>query len=118
MDGVHAWLIAYDIRCPRRLKRMHYHLSKRALFVQESLAVLRCDLETLETLIDALGAHFDPKTDDLRAWRVDWPDGAWITGPDARGSLLMAQTPRRRQPATPARAAQSLLARLRDLIGA
>lgn len=115
MSTAHAWLIAYDITCPRRLQRLHYRLRKRAMFVQESVAVLRCNEETLTELLDSLDGHFDPGTDDLRAYRVAWPEDAWIIGPDARGALLIDGSPTPRKPPVPAR---SLLSRIRELVGA
>lgn len=83
------WLLAYDIASPRRLQRLHYRLRKRALFVQQSVAVLRIGKADLHALLDELKEHFDPRLDDLRVYRVDWPDGVWLAGPDARGQLLL-----------------------------
>lgn len=89
MSRAESWLLAYDITCPRRLKRVHYRLKKRALFVQESVAILRMDEDALDALLGLLEDHLDSRHDDLRVYRVDWPDGAWLTGPDARGNLLL-----------------------------
>lgn len=89
MSADATWLLAYDIACGRRGKRVHYRLRKRALFVQESVAVLRMGRADLDALLEQLEAQFDERHDDLRVYRVDWPDSAWIAGPDARGSLLL-----------------------------
>jgi len=93
MSVAATWLLAYDIACPRRGRRMHYRLKKRALFVQESVAVLRMPNDDLEALLEQLESQLDDKQDDLRVYRVDWPDGAWMAGPDARGSLVLPTTP-------------------------
>jgi len=87
-----TWMLAYDIACPRRGQRIHYRLKKRALFVQESVAVLRMAGHDLDNLLEQIEAHLDEKRDDLRVYRVDWPEGAWIAGPDARGSLVLPAT--------------------------
>lgn len=89
MTAATTWLLAYDIACPRRGKRVHYRLRKRALFVQESVAVLRLTNDALEQLLEELEVQMNEREDDLRVYRVDWPDGAWLAGPDARGSLLL-----------------------------
>jgi CRISPR-associated protein Cas2 len=92
MSGEGTWLLAYDIACRRRGQRVHYRLKKRALFVQESVAVLRMPSHDLDALLEQIEAQLDPKRDDLRVYRVDWPDGAWMAGPDARGSLVLPLT--------------------------
>jgi len=92
MSDACTWLLAYDIACPRRGQRIHYRLKKRALFVQESVAVLRMASDDLDALLEQIEGHFDEKRDDLRVYRVDWPDGAWMAGPDARGSLVLPRT--------------------------
>ncbi len=89
MSGACTWMLAYDIACPRRGQRIHYRLKKRALFVQESVAVLRMAPDDLDTLLEQIESHLDQKRDDLRVYRLDWPDGAWMAGPDARGSLVL-----------------------------
>lgn len=86
-------MLAYDIACPRRGQRIHYRLKKRALFVQESVALLRMAPDDLDALLDQLEDQLDDKRDDLRVYRVDWPDGAWMAGPDARGSLVLPPVP-------------------------
>lgn len=109
MSERRPWLIAYDIAGKARLARLHYRLRKRALFVQESVAVLRASSAELDALLDTLRAQcFDERADDLRVYRIDWPDGAWLSGPDARGHLLLpAHAPppsddaRRRPPGRP-----------------
>lgn len=93
MANARHWLIAYDIANARRLQRLHYRLRKRAVFVQESVAVLRASKEELHALLDSLREHIDPRTDDLRAYRVEWPDGAWLSGPGARSQLLFTTAP-------------------------
>lgn len=115
------WLLAYDIANPRRLQRLHYRLRKRALFVQQSVAVLRTSETELRALLAQLEQHFDRGTDDLRVYRVDWPDGAWLTGPKARDQLLMTTapdpTPQPRRPAGRPRKS-GLIARMHRWTGA
>jgi CRISPR-associated endonuclease Cas2 len=116
-----AWLLAYDIAGQRRRQRLHYRLRKRAVFVQESVAVLHADARELDALLQQLRNYIDPRRDDLRVYRVEWPGGAWLSGPHARGTLLLATAPDpetkpRRAPGRPRRGtglAQRIIALVR-----
>jgi CRISPR-associated protein Cas2 len=65
-----TWLIAYDIRCPRRLKRVHRYLSSVAVHVQYSVFVTRSTPQKLGTVRAALNDLIDDRSDDVRIYRV------------------------------------------------
>ena len=55
-----TWLVAYDIRCPRRLRKVHQRLKREGASVQYSAYAvvasdceIRCLLQQIESLIDA-----------------------------------------------------------------
>lgn len=62
-------LIAYDIRQPARLQRVHRQLSREAWFVQESLAASYLTNDALASLVKRTTALLKP-ADDLRVYNV------------------------------------------------
>ncbi|MBX5472207.1 MAG: CRISPR-associated endonuclease Cas2 [Acetobacteraceae bacterium] len=70
MSAPHYWLVGYDIASPRRLRRVHRYLKKRAFPVQYSLFLMRGTLRELERLLHDLAQLIHPRRDDVRAWPV------------------------------------------------
>jgi CRISPR-associated protein Cas2 len=78
MTAAHTYLVAYDIRAPRRLQRVHKALSKVGYSLQYS--VFSVDLEDWERpkLVARLRRLIDEKEDDVRFYLVPTePRGAW-----------------------------------------
>ena len=65
-----TWLIAYDIRSPRRLKRVHRYLSGVAISVQYSVFVTRCTVQRLGIIRAELAGLINKRDDDVRIYRV------------------------------------------------
>lgn len=72
-----TWLIAYDVRDPKRLRRMHRFLSDNAVWVQYSVFVARMSAQRLGMLRASLGKLIDADADDVRVYRV--PERAEIS---------------------------------------
>jgi CRISPR-associated protein Cas2 len=70
MSGRGYWLVGYDIASPRRLRRVHHYLKRRAFPVQYSLFVALLDEPGLNRLLQELARLIDPRQDDVRAWPV------------------------------------------------
>jgi CRISPR/Cas system-associated endoribonuclease Cas2 len=70
MSAPHYWLVGYDIASPRRLRRVHRYLKKRAFPVQYSLFLLRGTLADLDRLLHDLAPLIHPRRDDVRAWLI------------------------------------------------
>lgn len=101
-----TWLVAYDIREPRRLRRVHKLLRKQGLAAQYSVFTVEADDIAIAVLLDAVSAAIDLQQDDVRAyhlptscpvWRLgsqQWPDGLCVA-PAQAARLLMdtTQTP-------------------------
>ena len=100
------YLIAYDIRDPRRLRRLHRALRAEALAVQRSLFLVAGSVPAVERLLDRLETLIDPRVDDLRAYPVAAPDCLWLSGQrPLQGGLLGDDVPQagpRGLPAAPA----------------
>lgn len=71
------WLICYDVRCPRRLARLHRRLCKRAAPVQYSVFLGYWTDDEVEALLDELYDGQLEAVDDLRAYPV--ADGNSVT---------------------------------------
>lgn len=62
------FLIAYDIREPRRLGRIHRFLRKEGLPVQYSVFTARLTERKLQRVMAGLERIFDPRVDDVRIY--------------------------------------------------
>jgi CRISPR-associated protein Cas2 len=65
-----AWLIAYDITEPRRLKRMNRALKRRAIPVQYSVFAAHDTPAAVGRMRRDLGKLIDVRTDDVRIYPV------------------------------------------------
>lgn len=62
------YLIAYDIRSPRRLGRVHRYLLKVAVPIEYSVFYATCDSRRIVRILADLVAFIDPSSDDLRCY--------------------------------------------------
>jgi len=83
------YLVAYDIRHPRRLRRVHRRLKQDALWVQKSVFFFEGHESALRTLLDDVAALMKAREDDLRAWPVDRIGAAWMYGTGADESAVV-----------------------------
>lgn len=68
-DPVRRWLIAYDIRCKRRLARVHRLVSKQALPLQYSVFCARLSRSQAHALAAELEELIAP-VDDVRLYAL------------------------------------------------
>ena len=80
-----AYLIAYDIRDPKRLRWVERHLSKLARRVQYSVFTADLTPAALEDQCQALSRLIDARVDDLRVYPVPQGAGIKTSGPPATG---------------------------------
>lgn len=76
----HWSLIAYDIREPKRLRRVHSYLRKQAQAVQKSVFILETDEARLTTILAEVRARANPRDDDIRLYAIPDPGAVWIAG--------------------------------------
>ena len=74
MKHLKTWIIAYDIRAPKRLIRVHKLLSKEPLALQYSVFVADLTDTGLQRLKGQIAALIDPAEDDIRFYSV--PSGS------------------------------------------
>lgn len=74
------WLLAYDVRCPRRLQRLHRRLLRIAAPVQYSVFLLHATTAEMKQLMDELAAGYIADVDDLRAYPIGEADSVSALG--------------------------------------
>jgi len=74
------YLIAYDIREPKRLKRLHYRLRKRTIPLQNSVFMAKLSDKHLHTLSNEIKTHINTAQDDVRIYPIHHPDTLWSAG--------------------------------------
>jgi CRISPR-associated endonuclease Cas2 len=65
-----AYLIAYDIADPRRLRRVARFFERRALRCQKSVFLFQGDETTLIALLDEAARRIEGAADVIQAWRL------------------------------------------------
>lgn len=100
---IKTWLVAYDIREPRRLRRVHRCLRKLGLPAQYSAFTVEADDVEIADHLARLELLIDVRVDDLRAyhlpaacpvWRLgqqSWPEGLILAPREAARLLLSAE---------------------------
>jgi CRISPR-associated protein Cas2 len=99
-DQSDLWFIAYDIRNPQRLRRVHRCVRTSAVALQYSAFCFEGHERALMDLLTVLESIIDPAVDDVRAYRLPhslkvWklgcqglPDGVMVTGSPALMALM------------------------------
>jgi CRISPR-associated protein Cas2 len=78
--GRHWYLIAYDVRSAKRLRKLHYYLKKRALALQKSLFMIRTDQAGLHNLLVGIQTRVKDREDDVRLYPIGHPNAIWVAG--------------------------------------
>ena len=88
-----TYLIAYDIACPKRLRKVHRHLSSQALAVQYSVFLAQISRPDLEGLLFSMGPLISDREDDVRIYPIPARCEAVCIGrqPIPRGVFLAAE---------------------------
>ncbi len=77
------YLIAYDIREPKRLGRIHYFISKKATAMQNSVFLIIANQSDLKTVTDGLLDRADTQVDDIRLYPLQSHNQIWVAGQQA-----------------------------------
>ena len=94
MNARAVYLIAYDVANPRRLARIHRHLTKVAHALQYSIFAADLDPGERDLLAARLRKLADPGEDDIRIYRVPGqPSGAWAGPLPGLGDVWSAGSP-------------------------
>ena len=77
------YLIAYDIREPKRLNRIHYYISKKATALQKSVFLITANQKDITTITADLLDRAKTDTDDIRLYPIHKLDNIWTAGKQA-----------------------------------
>ena len=81
MSDRKSWyLLAYDVREPRRLRRLHYLLCKHATALQYSLFLLEKKKSDVPELLENIRKLVNEKEDDVRLYPIKRPAEIWVSG--------------------------------------
>lgn len=69
------WLVTYDITDRRKLARVFRLLKKKGVPIQYSVFFVHASAVQMGILMVQVGKLIDPKTDDVRAYRL--PEATW-----------------------------------------
>lgn len=72
-------LLAYDVRDPGRLRRLHYRLQRDATYLQESVALLKLDDVQLDEFLQRISPLL-AEVDDLRIYHLACLGDIWLFG--------------------------------------
>lgn len=95
-----SWhIIAYDVKDPRRLSRLHRRIKKDALALQKSVYAVDKSSTELDSLIEDILNLVDTRLDDVRLYPIHSLKEVWALGqqPAATEGLLVPQRQRRKK---------------------
>ena len=76
----HWFVLAYDVREQKRLRRLHYYLKKRALPLQRSVFLLHKKPSELSRILQGVRERTHKNEDDVRLYPVVSPHSIWAAG--------------------------------------
>ena len=93
------YMLAYDIRNPKRLKKMHYFLSKKGFALQNSVFIFKADNKALNELLDDIKQRVHKREDDIRLYPIVHPNAIWAAGKqaDVMAGLYGSNKPKQRK---------------------
>ena len=76
------YLLAYDIACPKRLRRVARLMERQALRIQKSVFVTDLSWEGVQQLLAQVREVISPQHDIVQAWRLamDQPPEGMLCG--------------------------------------
>jgi CRISPR-associated protein Cas2 len=74
------WIIAYDIRCKKRLARVYRYLSKTAMPIQYSIFLFEGTELKLQAILRAVADRIDESVDDVRSYHIPESAKVWAFG--------------------------------------
>lgn len=74
------WLLAYDIREPRRLNRVGRYLRQEGLRLQYSVYLMTGSREQMQSVMDKLSQLIDKSADDVRLYPITENTRIWGLG--------------------------------------
>lgn len=76
-------LLTYDVRCPKRLKRLHRQLKSRGIPVQRSVFLVFDHKSGINEIIKLGQSTLDLDEDEFALFQTDSPESIWRYGCDS-----------------------------------
>lgn len=76
--GKNWHVVTYDIRCPRRLRRVHRSVREDCLAVQQSVFLFNGSADQRDALLEKLAGLIEP-VDDVRVYPTPHPARLWMS---------------------------------------
>lgn len=86
-------IVAYDIKSPKRLAKVHRQLQKIALPLQKSVFLILANEQRLFKILNQLTLLINSKEDDIRTYPVHSAQSLWLEGQSSHSSLYLDQLP-------------------------
>lgn len=93
MASPKAWLVAYDISDPKRLRRVYRFMLNWGTPLQYSVFAVEARAKDLTTLKAGLSKRIDPAEDDLRIYAIPNRGGRWAGMPVQRDGIFLTGSP-------------------------
>ncbi len=74
------YVIAYDVRSEKRLRRLHYYLKKEAVALQKSVFLLHANVEKRNAVKAEIRVRVNDREDDVRFYPIVDPNTIWFAG--------------------------------------
>lgn len=74
------YLLAYDIREPKRLQRTYYYVKKIGVSLQRSVFLIQTDMKGLDRIRKNITQRVDNRQDDVRLYPIRHPGVIWSGG--------------------------------------
>ena len=104
------YVLAYDVRNPKRLQRTHALIKKNGVALQKSVFLIRANHDELASLKKGVLERVNRKEDDVRIYPIRHPGVLWAGGRQEK-SLNGLYGP------SPEKQPQGLPAKIRSLFG-
>ena len=87
------YLLSYDIRHEKRLRKFHYRLSKHAFALQKSVFLIEASEPEIQHIIKLVDQYTHTQEDDVRLYPIAHPKAIWSAGLQHRAFSGLNITP-------------------------
>ena len=89
MSAKTPWLVAYDIRDPGRLRRVHRYMLGWGIALQYSVFAVELEPAGRAHMMTGLLGRIDPAQDDVRLYAIPSQGGAWTGAPALPDGVIL-----------------------------
>jgi CRISPR-associated protein Cas2 len=93
MASPKVWLVAYDIRDPKRLRRVHRFMVNWGTSLQFSVFAVEARAKDLARLKAGLFKRINPDEDDLRIYAIPNRGGGWAGMAIQKDGIILTGSP-------------------------